>query len=303
MNKFIFKIFIFVIIILTTYIFLGFLADGYTDPFYLRFTSGKQNSLILGSSKAAQGILPEKLNLKISKSILNEDIYNYAFTVNHSPFGKLYFKSIKEKLNTQTKNGLFIITVDPWAISKSNKINHMRETELEIGKLTFFNSNPNYDYLLNSYKSSMFNLIRLKYSKNKNLFLHKSGWLEVDISLSDSDLKRGIKEKILVYKNKIKNYKISDIRLSYLEKTISLLSKHGKVILVRMPIHNDMLIIENEFDVGFNERMEVLKRKYDIPYLVYQDENYIFPDGNHLYKDSGKQFSEKLANDINKLFE
>ena len=44
-----------------TFVFLVLLSltNGYTDPFYLRFTTPKNNNLIIGTSRAAQGIQPE----------------------------------------------------------------------------------------------------------------------------------------------------------------------------------------------------------------------------------------------------
>ena len=47
------------------------LADGTTDDAYLKFTTPKQGSLILGSSIAAQGIHPKELNAVLKR----DDIY------------------------------------------------------------------------------------------------------------------------------------------------------------------------------------------------------------------------------------
>lgn len=84
-------------------LFLAFLsqADGSTDPFYIRFTTPQQESLILGTSRAAQGLQP-----KVFDSISSLDIYNYAFTIGHSPYGKTYLNSIKKKIRENTKNGV-----------------------------------------------------------------------------------------------------------------------------------------------------------------------------------------------------
>ena len=86
-------------------------------PFYVRFTSPTQHNLIIGTSRAAQGIQPTVLN----EIIPNKSFFNYAFTAAQSPFGPVYLKSIQKKIDTTTKNGIFIVTVDPWSISSKSK--------------------------------------------------------------------------------------------------------------------------------------------------------------------------------------
>ena len=161
--------------------------------------------------------------------------------------------------------------------------------------------NPNYDYLINSYKKSMFSLLFNKTTTNKSMKLHSNGWLEVDIDVSQDNLVRGNMEKIKIYKKTAKISVIDDNRIEYLNKTVSLLKKHGTVVLVRLPVSDEMRKVEDNFDLKFNNRMQNISDTQCVPYLIYYDDNYIFPDGNHLYKESGKYFSILLANDINKL--
>lgn len=98
MIKFIVKTLSFSLVISILFLWICSNADGYTDPFYMRFTTSKQNSLILGTSRAAQGLQP-----KFFDSILKETILNYSFTVAHSPFGKTYLRSIKKKMDLNSK--------------------------------------------------------------------------------------------------------------------------------------------------------------------------------------------------------
>ena len=303
MNKFLAKTFFIFSIIITSYVLLGFLADGKTDPFYLRFTSPKQHSLILGSSRAAQGIVSTILNDELDEAILEGEIYNYSFTVLHSPFGAVYLNAIKEKLSEKTKKGLFIISVDPWSISSRIDIDYPRESKLELAKISEFNSYPNYDYLRNAYQDSFFSLIPKKITPNQKMKLHNNGWLEMSIELDSIVIKKGSALKLYNYKTKkLPRNKISESRIFYLEKIIKLLKKHGKVILVRIPLDKRMLEIENMLDSSFNSKMKFIAEKNNIPYMLYKDDNYLFPDGNHLYKESGKKFSKLLAKDINQLF-
>lgn len=84
-SRFLHKIIIFSIPLIVIFAIVLGQADGYTDPFYIRFTTPKQNNLILGTSRAAQGLQPD-----VFKDILETDVYNYAFTVTHSPYGPTY---------------------------------------------------------------------------------------------------------------------------------------------------------------------------------------------------------------------
>ena len=88
-------------------------ADGRFDPFYLRFTNGSHQSMILGTSRAAQGIRPDVLNQKLAQRF--SEINNFSFTLLHSPFGEVYFDAVKTKLDSSPTGGsqLFLIAVDP----------------------------------------------------------------------------------------------------------------------------------------------------------------------------------------------
>jgi hypothetical protein len=80
-----------------------------------------------------------------------------------------------------------------------------------------------------------------------------------------------------------------------------LLKKHGKVVLVRIPVSEEILKIENKLCISFDSIIE--SRFVDVPYLNYKNEakKYMYIDGVHLYKKSGKEFTKQLANDINSL--
>src|SRR5689334_18034252 len=92
----------------------GFLANGTTDEYYLRFTTGKQRSMMLGGSRAAQGLHPSVFNNVDAPSLFAGPMYNFAFTMGHSPYGATYREAIARKLDPDTRNGLFILQVDPW---------------------------------------------------------------------------------------------------------------------------------------------------------------------------------------------
>lgn len=293
MNKFIIKTFAFSFIILIIFFWICSKANGYTDPFYIRFTTPKQNSLILGTSRAAQGLQP-----KVFNAVLNKNILNYSFTVAHSPFGATYLSSIRKKVNPKSKNGTFIITVDPWSLSSFTKTPDdslsFRELKLALKNTPFVNVNPNIIYLINNWNKKYYEIIANKKSK---MFLHKDGWLEVNINLDSIDVVKNIDNKAKTYREKmLPKAQFSKTRFSYLKKTINFLKNHGNVYLVRLPIHPKIMQIENELMPNFNNDIkEALALTNGYLDLTYKNNDFSYTDGNHLHKTSGKIVSEIIA--------
>lgn len=188
------------LILLGVILFVFSLANGYTDPFYVRFTTPKQSSLILGTSRAAQGIQP-----RILKKELGKDVSNYAFTLGHSPYGPTYLESIKRKLNDNEKGGIFIITVDPWSVSTkdsnpNDSLNFVEKT-LCVGNTKNVHSKPNFEYLYKNLKGKYSDILYyLLYPQSSGMFLHDDGWLEVTIKTDSVILKKNLEERIDDYK-------------------------------------------------------------------------------------------------------
>ena len=297
MRRFLFKITVFVLLVVISFVWVLSLADGFTDPFYIRFTTPKQNNLIIGTSRAAQGLQPDVLNF-----FLNRDFYNYAFTMGHSPFGPSYLKSIKKKLNSDEKNGVFIVTVDPWSISSTttnpNDSLNFREVNLCVANTPKVNIKPNFSYLINNLGGNFYKIVL----KNSPMYLHTDGWLEVTLDMDSSIVSKRLKNKLDDYRNNyLPTYKFSNLRMEYLIKTIKFLNKHGKVYLVRLPIDSKLMEIENEFMPDFGDKIQSI-----IPFsngyfdMTQMNNEFSYVDGNHLYKVSGELVSEKIADWINK---
>jgi hypothetical protein len=304
-KKFIYKTFFFIsVFILFHLVFAIFFAGGKTDAFYLRFTANKESSLILGSSRAAQGIIPSIINNKLKINGIQKNLYNFSFTVSHSPFGPVYYNAIKKKLNHQNKNAVFIIEVNPWSISKEKTNNNddcslFREQDLCLANTTSFNITPNLEYLVKNYGRGWGNLLISKYS-DSYFILNSDGWLEVTIDLDVNNLDEKIKEKTKEYIEKAKAYNLSLKRIQYLIKTIEMLESHGDILLVRLPVSNQIYDVEKEYFLKFDILISNIAQKYNIQYLTLQEhENKIITtDGNHLYKESGRFISEKIADFI-----
>lgn len=273
-------------------------ADGYMDPYYIRFTSPKQKNLIIGTSRAAQGLQP-----KVFNNILGQNFYNYAFTIEHSPFGPIYFESIKKKLKKDVNNGIFIVTIDPWSISSitsnPNDSTNFREINLCVGNTSIVNMEPNFLYLLRNPGDNYFKSI---FMNNSGMFLHSDGWLEVSLKMDSIKINERINWKIDRYRTvNLPKHTFSSLRLEYLIKTVEFLSNHGRVYLVRLPAHPEIMKIDNELIPDFGKKIEEAV-SLSSGYLDMSDEcnEYSYTDGNHLYKDSGRRVSEKIAEWIKK---
>lgn len=301
MKSFIKKITVLFLFVIVIYVSLGFLADGYTDAFYSRFTVPKQSSLIIGTSRVAQGIHPSVLNEKLDATKYQLPVYNFGFTILDSPYGKTYYNLIVNKLKENTNNGIFILDINPWGLSSRKELKKPRESERQISKITYTSLNPNYDYLRNGYKGTMFGLIYKKIKRDTTLFLNENGRLLVNVDMSSSEVSRRTVGKIKTYKRNREEFKFSLKRLEWLKKTVSFLSKKGKVIFVRMPINKEILELENSLIPNFDEL--IVDSFPNVTYLNYknQREGLVFIDGNHLYKKSGKGFTELLAKDIERI--
>lgn len=283
---------------------LPFLANGKIDAYYLRFTIPPQKSLVLGSSRGAQGIIPEIINNKVAG--FNKPLYNFAFTGTHSPYGAVYNKAIAKKLDPATTNGLFILEVNPRSISYKTNFNpnetlaKMSESGTILDTLQNFNSQPNIEYLTKYYEDYYYQII-LKNIIPQEIELHKDGWLEISCRMDKFNIERRKKVKLKDYKNAFsKNYSFSAVRYGALSDLISNLKTKGSVFIVRLPVSTEMRDLETAFMPDFDERMLNLTDNKSVFYLTYFDlsSKVRTTDGNHLYKESGRQITELIAEDI-----
>lgn len=288
-------------LVIITFLSIITLADGYTDAYYIRFTTPKQSSLVLGTSRAAHCIQPSILNEILGRN----DFFNYAFTIGHSPYGPTYLKSMKRKLNQNTRNGIFILTVDPWSISSRcknpNDTTNFRELKNSLNKVHLVNTNPNFVYFLKAYDQPLINIL---VNKNNVVFLHHDGWLEVNVKMDSIKFAKNIVSKIKKYKqDNSPYYSFSTIRYQYLIKTIDYLKQFGSVYIVRLPVHPLMMDLDNDLIPDFSKMIQDISSLSDVPFLdlTTQNSNYIYTDGNHLHKDSGQLVTREIANWILKL--
>lgn len=289
-----------IVIFLVAFMFL--FVNGKGDPYYLKLSSPKQNSLILGTSRAAQGVVPELINS--STLSFTKPIYNFSFTMANSPYGKSYLEAIKKKVNNESKNGLFILEVSPLAIS-FNTIRTLNGNEAEFREVNNFlaqvnsvSTNPNLEYLLKYYPHAYYKMILRNFKKQ--MILQKDGWLKVNISMDSTRVQKRKEGKYKAYRKEFKQYKPSSTRLMYLKKTVDYLSNFGKVYLLRLPIGKEMYQMEKKYMPNFDKKMDEIANEKHINYIniAPQSGNYTTTDGNHLYKKSAQEVTLKIVNSI-----
>jgi hypothetical protein len=270
-------------------------GDWSSDNFYYKVSSSKQNSMIFGSSRALQGLNPDILNESLNRS----DIFNFAFTNLHSPYGFQYMNAIKSKMDKSKNDNIYFLCVNPWTISSKlknqNDIEKFRELKSNLlvkdygsgllGKLKYYYS---------QYNEPLFKLI---YNFKGKSTASENGYLKLK---HKSDLTK-IDKKLQHYmKNMLPRYHFSMIRFNQLIKTIKLLIDYGNVYLIRLPMHNKMYQIENKLLEDFDDLIFSLSKKFNIKYinLTLLNDEFNYHDGNHLEYESAKKVSELIAIEI-----
>ncbi len=300
MKGFVLKCILYSLPVIGLHVIAAYCADGFTDAYYLRFTSLPQKHLIVGSSRAAQGLRPAFISQAMSEG--ETSFFNYAFSLVHSPYGETYKKSIEKKITPDLKDGSFIVSVDPWSISAKSEAPEdgslFNEWRTELGKTERVNMSPNFEYLMENYPKGWFRMILRKLRPSPSIHeLHSDGWLEIDLSMQPLDLIKREKRKFKDYRNNMTRLSPSELRTQGLIATIEMLDSMGDVYLVRLPVPEEMLTIEDEYMPHFDERMTEISERFSLPYynMTLLPDTFRYVDGNHLYRSSGKSVSRLVG--------
>lgn len=279
--------------------FILLVEDGRADPYYRKFTTPKQKALILGNSKAGQGIMPSILNNSL-KQIYDLKIYNYSFTLFGSPYGPLYLESVKKKLEEGIKGSYFIITVDSWSISgpieNPNNISIFEENKLFLADVKLVDIDPNPFYFASHYNKSFYEILIQKIKPGKTK-LHDDGWWETEDYLDSATILSRKNNMVRFYNDYNERHSFSEVRFNYLREIILLLKERGDVFLIRMPLSDEILEIENEAIQEFNKLLDGLASETGVQYKDFNENktSFFFEDGLHLDTKSSIFFSNDLA--------
>lgn len=299
MKKFLLKISIYIFGIIALHAFLGSYADGNTDDNYLHFAVPKPQNIILGDSRGSQAVVSSVLGNKISKQF-----DNFSLNITQSPYGQMYLKALKRKLDPKTNDGIFILTVDPWNLTLHKNVkkeDEYPEMKSPFKNMYFYNMSPNYEYLLKNYKRSWFKIyLEREEIGRSNTYLHADGWMEVDVNMQKDSVQKREIEKVSFYKQFANENHQSQERLNAFNDIISYLKNKGKVYIVRIPASEGIMKIENQKFPQFNDMMKDIAKKNNLNYFDFSANynDYVYTDGNHMYKESSKVFSSQIADSI-----
>lgn len=309
MKKSILRLAVFSVLPLLVIVYGIYFLEKHTDDYYKRFTSPQQNSFILGSSRAAV-VDPAVMDPIIHQKFPNVALYNYSFTWAHSPYGPKYLESIEKKLKSDTKDGVFVVTVEPTALmvdkNKPDSPEFYVENDKSVAKTSMVAINPNIEYLLESYEPSLTNELNKKVRPpidpiGESTILENGKYdIKIVKKLSTEKLEMFNRQNMSIFQERMDGLKVSDSRMAYLEQTINFLKQHGKVIVIRMPINKKPYSIENKAFPNFDSRMDNLASKTKVSYINYNNlqNQYKWLDEVHLDKNSEVLFSTVLAKDI-----
>lgn len=302
MKPFLLRTAIALLVALGLHALFGLFADGRTDEYYLRFTTPRQRSLVIGTSRAAQGLHPDVLNAEQAALGFDGPLFNYGFTIAHSPFGPTYLHAIAEKLDTSARHGLYLVTVDPWALSAvpdSLVGEAWPESERTLGTQWCFNGRPNYEYLVRHWPAGWGALARWpKGDPDTTTVLLPDGRLEMHIPMDSTTVRVRTRRRIDAYAQEmLPGRRMSDARLAYLDRTIDLLAPHGRVVLIQLPVSGALFRIEQQLCPDFSERMSAVAARHGLRYfdLMPMGDSLTYPDGNHLDGPSGEAVSRRIA--------
>jgi hypothetical protein len=274
------------------------LFNGHTDDHYERISSPRQAALILGTSRAAQGLVPEEIDARSLGSAAR--LYNFAFTSATSPYGRTYYEAIERKLVRLPlgQPGLFLLEVSPLAISiGKGKAATFREDEGFLAKLHSVSLAPNveYPFYVADRGYDIIDRTVRRWRGRTRLFLHADGWLEVT-PVEAGRVEDNIRTKLEDYGATFEANEYSPERAAYLERTLALLTPLGRTALVLVPIDPRLRALERGYMPDFDARMRALAERWQVTYadLSDLDAEVATNDGNHLRRDSARRVSREL---------
>lgn len=265
-----------------------FLPDlGYADAYYYRVSGPPARNLILGTSKAGQGIRPDVLEAELERPFRN-----FAFSLTVSPYGPTYARRIREKLD-HDGDGVAILAVDPWSVAAADP-RVLPEGDALLGTLPSVTARPNVPYLWHYFERPYLNIL-LRQSPAR---LHRDGWLEVHLAADDGSVARRTAFTLQSYRERSAAWAVSPARIESLDRTISELRESCHVVVVRLPVSPELMEVEEALMPDFDARINQLLAAYpEVGYLNLTPDNarYRYHDGVHLTPESAAEVTRRIA--------
>jgi hypothetical protein len=272
------------------------------DPFYYKVATPKAHALILGTSRASQGIKPSVFNdcgLDFEGPMLN-----FAFTEGTASPGPWYYGAAKRKLDPNTNHGLFIIEVSPRSLSVPNtkdkqpdSVDNFKEKRHFPATLSTVSMHPNFEYLFENYSDHLYTLFTDIFARRQYSVLHKDGWLEVLWRpKSDEQLASRIDDRVKALSKEFSSAHFSKLRLQYLRDFVHYLKQYGRVVVVRLPSSEKYYSVEKASAPRFEDDVGQAMADAGVEYYSFAAEwaDYKTNDGAHLQAPYAEKFSRRL---------
>jgi hypothetical protein len=289
-------------------LFIVFKNPNFIDRSYLKVTTPQATSLILGTSRAAQGFFPQQINSRVTK-MFEGYIVNHSFTLGLSPYGYSYENFIKQKIAPNTKNGIFILEVSPYAFATpkqnvNDDSTYFAESHSFVGKISNSSTNPNIEYLTDYYSERHFameHLYNLIFD-NKRAILDNNiyGSMSVTVKKGAVAQEERMKIRMASYRRDASNVKFSEKRYKSFIRTVKYLDGMGTVYIVRIPVSEMMKDMEEEAFPDFDDKIKSVAKKNNCNYFNYINDckNYITTDGSHLHSESAQKLTEQICDSL-----
>jgi len=271
-------------------------VDGTILIYFHKCSSPKQHSLIIGTSRASQALMPS-----VFKDSLGTDILNFAFNGTTSPYSKVYTHAIEEKLADNSTQGTFILCVEPWSIGElldsiTGEVKHPEEQNI-LNKLYFFNGYPNIDFIAKDFDQGWGNIAYTRWRKNSSITGHEDGWIEVMRDIDTTDIIKRTKGKADGMRSTLPNFRISSEKMDELKRLITTLENRGDVYLVRLPVSRTIFEIEEQFYPQFDSLITTISNANNSAYFNMQPlyEEMVFNDGHHINRQYAPKCSSMIA--------
>ena len=277
------------------------------DPNLGRLFHHNHTGLICGTSRTEQGIDPESLASQCPD--LN-GIYNYSFNLGDSPWSSQYASAITNKLaqSTASTSGILILSIDPWSLRNSrpnpSPFLGLRNNNKWIQTHLYATStSPLQSITGNNEKEiskAIFTTLRSK--RPTTTLLQPNGWLPNTRFRDSAFIAIETKKKIESYQSLYPrtNTWPEQEALTAIETTIQEFKEQkpsGSVVLLRPPVRDEMLHLENTLYPELNEIADSIALEYDAIFLDGNliSEGLVFNDAHHLYYESARTLSKRLG--------
>ncbi len=287
MKKFVIKTAVAVLITVALFV-MAFcvIPSGRIGDVYPRVSSPLQQSLVIGTSRAAQAVNPEIINAKL-QGVYSPTLYNFAFHLDASSYNEVYERAIYKKLAPKDgHSNLFVLTVDPWALRTLDSV----PQELALRS---YSARPNLEHIAKNFSRSWFSPLPT------HSFVNENGRTEVDYEpKTRKEWEKRVEMRLVAYEDMAKNYSYSHKSQQVLERLVLNLGKRGTVCLVRIPTSQPMKELEYKICPKFDIMMNAVAQKHGIAYYNFAEADYATTDGNHLTQKEGNRFSAALADSL-----